>query len=210
MSVRPRFFAALSFVAVFTLATIASAQNNSWTIDPNHSSAQFTVRHMMISNVKGTFSKVTGSVQYDSADPSKSAIDATIDVSTVNTNQEGRDKDLRSANFFDAEKYPTMTFKSKKIDVVGPGKLKMTGDLTIHGVTKEVTFDVDGPSAPIKDQQGNMHTGAEATTKINRKDFGLQYNRMIESGGAMVGDDVQITLDVELVKRAAAATTSSR
>lgn len=199
-------FAALMLMTTVALAARAGAQNSTWTIDPNHSSAQFTVRHMMISNVKGTFSKVSGTVQYDTADPAKSVVDATIDVSSVSTNQESRDKDLRSANFFDAEKYPTMTFKSKKIESAGPGKLKMIGDLTIHGVTKEVMFDVDGPSAPIKDGQGNMHTGAEATTKINRRDFGLQYNRMLEAGGAVVADDVQITLDVEMVKRAATST----
>jgi polyisoprenoid-binding protein YceI len=196
---RHRIFAVLPLLlAAFTAAF---AQSNTWTIDPNHSSAQFTVRHMMISNVKGTFSKVTGTVQYDPADPSKSVVDATIDVSTVNTNQEGRDRDLRSANFFDVEKFPTMTFKSKKIEAAGPGKLKMTGDLTIHGVTKEVTFDVDGPSAPIKDQQGNQHTGAEATTRINRRDFGLMYSRMVE-GSAVVGDEIQILLDIEMIKRA--------
>ena len=194
----------LVFLACVLLAIGAYAQSNTWSIDPNHSSAQFTVRHMMISNVKGTFSKVSGMVQYDAADPTKSVVDATIEVGSVDTHQEGRDRDLRSANFFDAEKYPTMTFKSKKVESSGPGKLKMTGDLTIHGVTKEVEFDVDGPSPAIKDAQGNMHTGAEATAKINRRDFGLMYSRMLETGGAVVGDDVQITLDVEMVKRTAA------
>jgi len=203
MSLPPPKSAFLVFLACVLLAIGAYAQSNTWTIDPNHSSAQFTVRHMMISNVKGTFSKVSGMVQYDAADPTKSVVDATIDVGSVDTHQEGRDRDLRSANFFDVEKYPTMTFKSKKIESAGPGKLKMTGDLTIHGVTKEVKFDVDGPSAVVKDTQGNMHTGAEATVTINRRDFGLMYNRMLETGGAMVGDDVQITLDIEMVKRSA-------
>ena len=203
MSLRLPKSASLVFLACVSLAIGACAQSNTWSIDPNHSSAQFTVRHMMISNVKGTFSKVSGMVQYDAADPAKSVVDATIDVGSVDTHQEGRDRDLRSANFFDADKYPTMTFKSKKIEAAGTGKLKMTGDLTIHGVTKEVVFDVDGPSPAIKDAQGNMHTGAEATAKINRRDFGLMYNRMLETGGAMVGDDVQITLDVEMVKRTA-------
>src|SRR5215831_19186451 len=130
----------LAFLTCVLAAIGACAQSNTWTIDPNHSSAQFTVRHMMISNVKGTFSKVSGTVQYDAADPTKSTVDATIDVSSVDTHQEARDRDLRSANFFDVEKYPTMTFKSKKIESAGSSKLKMTGDLTIHGVTKEVKF----------------------------------------------------------------------
>lgn len=139
----------LSIALAIFFASAAFGQSGTWTIDPNHSAAEFTVRHMMISNVKGAFSKLSGTVQFDPSDVSKTSVDASVDVNTVDTRQEGRDRDLRSANFFDVEKFPTMTFKSKKIESAGPGKLKMTGDLTIHGVTKEVTFDVDGPSPAI-------------------------------------------------------------
>ena len=196
------FFAivALSFAAVAQTAPAAPAASpNTWQIDPNHSSAQFAVRHMMVSTVRGTFNKVSGSAQYDPKNVGATQLEATIDVASVDTRVEGRDKDLRSPNFFDAEKFPTMTFKSKKVEQAGTGKLKITGDLTIHGVTKEVVLDVDGPTAPINDGRG-QRVGASATTKINRKDFGLLYNRMVEAG-AVVGDDVSITLDIELVKR---------
>ena len=203
-----RTLAALCFCAL-ALAT-AHSQAGTWTIDPNHSAAEFSVRHMMISNVKGAFSKVSGTVQYDPADVSKTVVDATVETASVDTRQEGRDKDLRSANFFDVEKYPTMTFKSKKVEAAGSGHLKMTGDLTIHGTTREVTFDVEGPSPAIKDQQGNLHMGASATARINRKDFGLTYNRLLETGGAVVSDEVQITLDVELKRAAAAPAAASK
>ena len=180
------------------LAASAVAQTSTWQIDPNHSSAQFAVRHLVVSTVRGTFNKLSGTAQYDPAHPAASSIEATIDAASVDTRVEARDKDLRSPNFFDVDKYPTITFKSKKVEAAGAGKLKITGDLTIHGVTKEVVLDVDGITAPINDGRG-QRVGASATTKINRRDFGLQYNRMVEAS-AVVGDDVTITLDIELVK----------
>jgi polyisoprenoid-binding protein YceI len=189
--------------AVLTLTSLASAA--SWEIDPAHSSATFSVRHMMISNVRGEFAKVTGNVVHDPKSPGAASVDATIDVSTLNTRELKRDADLKSENFFDVAKYPTMSFKSKKVAPAGTGKLKLTGDLTIHGVTKEVTFDVDGPTAEVKDPWGNIRIGASATTKINRKDFGMTWNKALDTGGVMVGDEVTITLDVEMVKKAAPA-----
>lgn len=187
----------LSLIAAAVFVISASAQDNSWQIDPNHSAAQFAVKHGGISIVRGAFAKTNGTVQYDPADPTKTAIDATIDANTVDTRVEPRDKDLRSPNFFDVEKYPSITFKSKSASSAGKGKMKITGDLTIHGVTKEVVLDVDGPNGPTKDPRGNQHMGASATTQISRKDFGVNG----APGG--VGDDVQITIDVEMVKRAA-------
>ena len=185
-------------VAVFTFAVSALAQVETWQIDPNHSAAQFAVKHMGLSTVRGAFSKMTGTVQYDPADPTKTVIDVTIDANSIDTRVEPRDKDLRSPNFFDVEKFPTMTFKSKKAEAAGKGKLKITGDLTIKGVTKEVVLNVDGPNGPIKDPRGNQHMGASATTEISRKDFGVNG----APGG--VADQVEITLDVEMLNRAAA------
>lgn len=189
----------LGLIGSALLAVPAAAQVETWQIDPNHSAAQFAVRHMGISTVRGAFSKVTGTVQQDPADPTKTSIDVTIDTNSLNTRVEMRDKDLRGPNYFDVEKFPTMTFKSKKVESDGKGKLKVTGDLTIKGVTKEVVLQVDGPNGPIKDPRGNSHLGATATTAISRKDFG------VSGAPAMVGDDVAITLDVEMVKQAAPA-----
>ena len=187
----------LAGVALLAVSTCARA--DTWQIDPMHTLAQFSVRHMGISTVRGSFTKVSGSVQYDAADPSKSSIDVTIDASSIDTGVSMRDNDLRSDKFFDVAKYPTLTFKSKRVEPTGNGKLKVTGDLTIHGVTKEVTLDIDGPSEPMKDPRGSVHMGASATTKISRKDFGV-------SGAAMmVGDEIPITIDVEMVKPAAAS-----
>jgi len=175
------------------VANYCAAQIQTFRIDPNHSSAEFAVRHLGISTVRGDFQKVGGTVSYDPADVGKSSIEATIDTTTVNTRIEARDKDLRSPHFFDVEKFPVITFKSRRIEAAGAGKLRVTGDLTMHGVTKEVVMDVDGPTAAIKDPSGAPRMGAAATTKINRRDFG------IDGGTATVGDEVQVTLDVELV-----------
>ena len=152
------------------------------------------MRHLGVSTVRGAFSKVTGSAQYDPADPSKTSLDATIDAKSVDTRVEMRDNDLRSPHFFDVQKYPTITFHSKPQRWPGPGKLLITGDLTIHGVTKEVVLDVDGPSAPIKDPMGKRRMGASATTKITRADFG------ISAAPEVVGAEVSITIDVELIQ----------
>ena len=189
----------LGLVAATALAVSAAAQVDTWQIDQAHSAAQFAVRHMGISTVRGAFAKMSGTVGYDPADPSKTQIDVTIDATSIDTRVEARDKDLRSTNFFDVEKYPTITFKSRRAEAAGKGKLRITGDLTIHGVTKEVVLDVDGPTGPNKDPRGNMHMGASATTQISRKDFGVS--------GALgaVADGVLIILDIEMVKRAAEA-----
>ncbi len=183
-----------AIAAILLLAAGASAQLETWNIDPNHTASQFAVRHLGISTVRGQFNKTNGTVIYDPKDPSKTVIAVTIDAASVDTRIEARDRDLRSPNFFEVEKYPTITFKSKRVEAAGPGKLKVTGDLTIKGVSKEVVLDVEGPTDPIKDPRGNLHMGAAATTRINRKDFGVNGNP------TAVGDDIQITLDVELVK----------
>ena len=184
----------VSAVALLTSQS-ALAQTSNWNIDPAHSTAQFTVRHLAISNVTGSFTKVTGSVVLNEKDITQSQVSASIDVSSVDTRVEMRDNDLRSPNYLDAKKYPTITFQSKKIEAAGPGKLKVIGDLTIHGVTKEVVLEVDGPSAPIKDPWGNQRMGASAVTKINRMDFG------VAGAPGMVGDDITITLGIEMFKK---------
>jgi polyisoprenoid-binding protein YceI len=170
------------------------AQTETWHLDPPHSAAQFSVRHMGISTVRGTFTKLSGDVQYSPSDPSKSSLDVTIDASSVDTRVEMRDNDLRGPHFLDVTKYPTITFKSKSVEPAGAGKLKVTGDLTIHGVTKEVALDVEGPTPPIKDPRGNPHMGASATAKINRQDFGMT------GASGMVGNEVAIVIDIELVQ----------
>jgi polyisoprenoid-binding protein YceI len=191
----------LMVMIAVAMAAPSFAQTGAWQVDPAHSSAQFVVRHMGISNVQGAFTKVTGTVQLDEADVTKSVVNATIDVGSVDTREPDRDKDLRSERFFDTTKFPTMTFQSKKIVRGSDGKLKVTGDLTLHGVTREVTFDVDGPSPAIRDPWGNTRRGVSASTKINRKDFGLNFNALLGTGEVVVGDAVAITLDVELVKK---------
>jgi len=183
------------------LSLPAAAANSNWQIDPAHSSAQFSVRHMAISTVRGAFSKVTGSVVFDDKDVSKSTVEVTIDANSVDTRVPDRDNDLRSEKFFDVVHYPSITFKSKRVEQVAPGKLKVTGDLTIRGTTKEVVLDVEGPTAPMKDPWGNTRNAATATTKINRQDFGVKWNATLDNGGVVVGDDVSIIIDVELVKK---------
>ena len=164
-------------------------------IDPAHSSVQFSVRHMMITNVRGAFKNIKGTVVYDPANLAETSVEATIDTASINTLDEQRDTHLKSADFLDAEKYPTITFKSKKVE---PGK--GTGDLTIHGVTREVALNVDGPTAEGKDPFGNTRIGASATTKIKRSDFGLTWNAALETGGILVGDELKIELEVSMIK----------
>jgi polyisoprenoid-binding protein YceI len=188
----------LTLVTALAVAATAAAQAGTWQIDPNHTAAQFSVRHLGVSTVRGAFTKVSGTAKYDPADPSKDSLEVTIDANSVDTRVEMRDNDLRSPRFFDVQKYPTITFHSKAAKAAGVGKLKITGDLTIHGVTKEVVLDVDGPTAPIKDPMGSgQRMGASATTKINRQDFGI----VTMPGG--IGDEITITIDVELVQAAA-------
>jgi polyisoprenoid-binding protein YceI len=187
--------AAIHFTSLFALA-----QTSNWTIDPAHSTAQFTVRHLGISNVSGNFTKVGGSAVLNEKDITQSQVSATIDVGSVDTRVEARDKDLRSPNFFDVEKYPTMEFKSKRISNAG-GRLEVIGDLTIHGATHEVTLDVEGPTPEVNDPWGNVRRGFSATGAINRKQFGLMYNNALNTGEAVVGDNVKIQIDVEMVKK---------
>jgi polyisoprenoid-binding protein YceI len=194
--------------AVSTLAAVVSlpvnAATSTWQIDPNHSAAQFAVKHLAISTVRGAFTKVNGTVQLDDKDISKSSVEVIIDAASVDTRVPNRDKDLRSDHFFEVEKYPTITFKSTKIEQTEPGKLKVTGDLTIHGVTKQVVLDVEGPTAAVKDPWGNQRAAASATTKINRQDYGVKWNATMDGGGVVVGDDVAITIDVEMTQKPAA------
>ena len=188
-----RFLFAL--ITAVALAATAVAQAGTWQIDPKHTAAQFSVKHLGVSTVRSTSAKVTGSVTHDPADPSKDSLEATIDASSVDTRVEMRDNDLKSPHFFDVQKFPTITFKSKSVKSTGSGKLQMTGDLTMHGVTKEVVLDVDGPSAPIKDPMGpGQRIGASASTKVNRQDFG------IVGAPGIVSDEVTITIDAELTQ----------
>ena len=175
---------------------------NQWMVDSSHTAAQFSVKHMMVSTVRGTLGRVSGVVDYDGKSVESVKADITIDVKGINTGVEGRDNDLRSTNFFDVATYPTATFKSRRVEAGTGGHFRLVGDLTMHGVTKEVALDVEGPSAPIKQQNGALKIGASATTKVNRRDFGLNYNRMIEAG-QVVGEEIQITIDIELNKPAA-------
>jgi len=181
----------------------ATAAGNTWQIDPAHSSAQFAVKHLAISTVRGAFSKVTGTATIDDKDVTKSNVDVTIEVNSVDTRQPDRDKDLKSDKFFDATTFPTITFKSSKVEQAGPGKLKVTGDLTIRGTTKSVVLEVDGPTPAMKDPWGNSRVAVSATTKINRQDYGVKWNAKLDNGGVVVGDDVAIVIDAELVQQAA-------
>jgi polyisoprenoid-binding protein YceI len=174
-------------------------------IDAAHSSAQFTVRHMMITNVRGGFSSIKGTAVYDAENPGASTVEATIDASTINTLDAQRDGHLKSADFLDVEKHPTITFKSTSVNYSGPGEGKIAGDLTIHGVTKPVTLNVEGPSAEGKDPWGGTRVGASATTKIKRSDFGLTWNAALETGGIMVGDELKIEIDLQMIKGATAS-----
>jgi polyisoprenoid-binding protein YceI len=182
----------------------APAATSTWQLDPAHSAAQFSVKHLAISTVRGGFSGVRGTVVFDDKDVSKSSVDVTIDVNTVDTREPNRDKDLKSDHFFDVAHYPTMTFKSTKVEQAEPGKLKVTGNLTIRGVTKEVVLDVEGPTAPVKDPWGNQRAAVNATTKINRQDFGVKWNATMDNGGVVVGDDVTINIDAEMIQKGAA------
>lgn len=171
-----------------------------WHIDPLHSSAHFSVRHMMISTVRGQFGGVKGNAVLDLKNPSADSVEATIDCSTINTGEAKRDSDLKGEEFFDVKKYPVMKFKSKKVEASGEGKLKITGDLTINAIMRQVVLDVDGPTPEIKDTQGRIKVGVQATAKVSRKDFGILYNPIMETGGVAVSDEVQIELDIELIK----------
>ena len=190
---------ALALVVALTVATVARA--DTWQIDPAHTNVEFTVRHMMISNVKGQFQKTAGTITSNGNDPATAKIDATIDAASINTRVDKRDAHLKSPAFLDVDKFPTITFKSTKVEAEGPNKWKVTGDLTLHGVTKPVVLEVEGSGAAITDPMGDTRAGASATTKISRKDFGIVWNQPMETGGVLVGDEVAISIDVEAIKK---------
>jgi polyisoprenoid-binding protein YceI len=170
-------------------------------IDSAHSGAQFSVRHLMVSNVRGEFTKLSGSLAYDASNPANSSLEARVEVASINTRDEQRDAHLKSPDFFDAEKFPELTFRSKQVTRHGDGWL-MKGDLTIHGVTREVTLAVEGPTPEVKDPWGGYRIGATAETKIHRKDFGLTWNMALEAGGVVVGDEVKISIELEAMRQA--------
>ena len=193
----PRILRLLAAAAIVAPA-LALGQATPWNIDPAHTHASFTVRHLMISNVRGEFQKTSGTVKIDEKDLTRSTVEAAIEAGSVDTRVEQRDQHLKSPDFLDAAKFPTLTFRSTKVEKAGEGKLKVTGDLTLHGVTKPVVLDVS-TSAEVKGMYGETRRAFAATTKIDRKDYGLTWNKLVEAGPA-VGDEVAITLDLELVK----------
>jgi polyisoprenoid-binding protein YceI len=186
-------------LALLTLAVAAPVPAATWTLDPAHTNVQFSVRHMMVSNVRGEFAKVAGTVQGDATAPASAVIEATIDAASINTRDAKRDAHLKSPDFLDVAAYPTITFKSKRIEPAGEGKFTVTGDLTLHGVTREVVLDVSDVTAPVKDPSGKTRAGATATGKIDRQDFGIKWSKMMDNGGVVVGNDVAITIDVEAI-----------
>jgi polyisoprenoid-binding protein YceI len=183
-----------------TTAALPQTTTTTWNIDPAHTVAEFKVKHMMIANVKGHFSGVSGRLIRDESNPANDRAEATIEAASIATRNEQRDEHLKSADFFHVEKFPTLHFKSTGINVVGEGELSVEGDLTIRGVTRNVRFVVEGPTPPAKDPWGNTRIGVSASTKINRKDFGLTWNAALETGGILVGEDITITLDAQFVK----------
>ena len=191
------------FVAVLTLGLSlpAPAAAEIWVVDTAHTVSGFTVKHMMIANVTGVFEVTKGTIEYKPGEPGSVKADITIETKSVNTRITRRDDDLRSDNFFSAEKFPTLVFRSKRVQNVRADGFDLVGDLTIRDVTREVVLKVDGPTAPIRDPQGNRRVGANASTTINRKDFGITWHRAIEAGGVVVGDEVKINIDVEAIEK---------
>ncbi|MCI0571289.1 MAG: YceI family protein [Myxococcaceae bacterium] len=190
-----------SLLAAAVLCLPSLALGASYEIDPVHSSANFNIKHLMVATVRGEFTKVSGTVTLDEKAPKKSVVEATIDAASIDTHEAKRDNHLKSPDFFDVAKFPTLTFKSTDVKKLGKGKYEVKGDLTMHGVTKPVVLAVDAPDTEVKDPGGNIRRGATATTKLDRKDFGLKWNQALEAGGVMVGDDVDVTLHLELVKK---------
>jgi polyisoprenoid-binding protein YceI len=191
----------LTGLAVLLLSIPALAFGATYQIDPDHSSFQFKVRHMTVSNVRGEFKKVKGAVFIDGNDLTSLKVEVTLDAASLNTDNAKRDDHLRSEDFFDVARYPTITFVSKKVTRVDENRLKMVGDLTIHGVTREVFVEVDGPSPEVKDPGGNIRRGGTGTLKINRKDFGMAWHKTLDNGGLVIGDEVNISVEVELVRK---------
>ena len=193
-------FASVSLL-VLALLTPLAAPAATYEIDPAHTSVQFSVRHMMISNVRGEFTKLSGKVVGDPAKPAATTVEATIDAASIDTRNEKRDEHLKSPDFLDVAKFPTITFKSTKVEKAGENAWKLTGDLTLHGVTKPVVLDVTNLTPPMKDPWGNTRVGAQATTTINRQDFGVSFNKTLDGGGVLVGDEIAITIDVEVTQK---------
>ncbi|BCS52571.1 YceI family protein [Geobacter sp. SVR] len=193
-----RILVSVSTIVALFLPVLASA--DTWKIDPDHSNVGFKVRHLMVSNVKGSFEKHAGTVVIDDRDIAKSRVEVTIDTASINTNVRKRDDHLRSPDFLDVAKYPSMTFVSRKVVRVGGDRLQVTGDLTLHGITREVVLDVEGLTGESRDPMGNIRRGASASTRINRKDYGLTWNKALETGGVAVGEEIAISLEIELIK----------
>jgi len=194
-----RIIHAVAVLALLALPALAAAET--WSIDADHSSVGFTVRHMMVSNVKGSFGTFSGTVEVDEKNSAGSKVSVTIDAASINTGVAKRDEHLRSADFFDTARYPTMTYVSKKVEKTGKDRLKVFGDLTLRGVTRPVVLDVEGPTAAYRDPWGKTRRGASATAAINRRDFGLTWNKVIEAGGVLVGDEVKIILEMEFIRK---------
>jgi polyisoprenoid-binding protein YceI len=192
-------FCALAAMLAPTLTGAAAAAT--WEIDPAHSSVEFSVRHMTISNVRGEFEKFSGTVVADEANPGAARIEATIDAASIDTRNQKRDDHLRSADFLEVEKYPTITFRSTQVEKLGDARWRITGDLTLHGVTREVALEMDGPTPPVKDPSGALRAGAQARGKIDRKDFGIHFSKALDGGGLVVGNEVAITIEVEVKRR---------
>jgi polyisoprenoid-binding protein YceI len=190
----------VSSLAALLLAVPSLLAAATYQIDAAHSTAGFTVRHMMVSNVSGAFTKLSGTVEYDPNNPGQTRVEAVIDAASIQTRNEKRDAHLRSPDFFDTANYPAITFRSRKVEKAGEGRLRVAGDLTIRGVTKEVVLDVDGPTAEIQ-AQGGYRMGASATARINRQDFGVKWNGVLDNGGVVVSDEVRIQIDVELLRK---------
>jgi polyisoprenoid-binding protein YceI len=187
-------------VGLLMAAASLPAQEAIWRIDPNHSAAYFSVRHLMISTVRGEFSGINGSMHYDPKRPSEARVEATIDCSTLNSGVAARDAQMKGPDFFDVKKYPTMKFSTTRVQKSGPGRLKVSGDLTIDATSRPVVLDVEGPSVVVRDARGREKVGLSAATKINRKDFGIVWNEVLETGGLAVADEVSITLDIEFIR----------
>lgn len=186
----------LALLSVTAAPLYANAAATEWSIDKSHSSATFSIRHMMVSNVRGEFGNLTGTLSIDDADITKSSVTAEVDASTINTRDGKRDEHLKSPDFFDVGKFPKLTFKSTKVEKAGTG-LKITGDLTIHGMTKPVVLTAEAPTPTVKDPWGNVKRGFSATAKLSRKDFGLIWNKTLDGGGLVLSDEVTISIEIE-------------
>jgi polyisoprenoid-binding protein YceI len=188
-----------AFIAILGLAVQPVPAQSTWAIDSAHSAAQFQVKHLMISNVRGEFGKMSGKAIFDGSNYAAVQAEAVIEVASINTREPKRDDHLRSADFFDAVTFPKISFKSKRVESVSRGKFNLVGDLTMRGVTREITLNVEA-SPLVKGMNGEVRIGAQATAKLNRQDFGIKWNRSLDAGGVVVGNEVYIILDLELIQ----------